>query len=210
MGTLTLRYPGLLAADGDHVLPSYLSNFNRSAPHKHRFCAPACNHTNNFGMILSNARLLYLAEASRRISNYPRVDNLFDDHRDRRVRFEDDDDDDDDEEDDRSLDLLVQFLQNVFKKLSRRVKKAVRSVLPPTISSQLVAFSVNGVLILAFLWIAKAFLQVMCTIGSAVFIVILLLRIVWSAIAYLRISRKPGSLHGFDDDGSWNRAQPAT
>lgn len=67
---------------------------------------------------------------------------------------------DDDDDEDRTLDLLVRFFQNVFKKVSKRARKAVRSVLPLPISSHLVGFSVNGILLLAFLWILKAFLQI--------------------------------------------------
>ncbi|KAL9327967.1 hypothetical protein ACSQ67_002970 [Phaseolus vulgaris] len=69
------------------------------------------------------------------------------------------DDDDDENDEDRSLDLLVRFVQNVFKKVSKRTRKAVRSVLPFPISTHLIGFSVNGTLLLAFLWILKAFLQ---------------------------------------------------
>lgn len=54
--------------------------------------------------------------------------------------FDDDEDEDGDEDDDedRSLDLLVRFVQNVFKKISRRARRAVRSVLPISISTKLV------------------------------------------------------------------------
>lgn len=51
---------------------------------------------------------------------------------------EGDDDEDEEEEDDRSLDLLARFVENLFKKISRRARKAVRSVLPPAISTRLV------------------------------------------------------------------------
>ena len=54
---------------------------------------------------------------------------------------EDEDDEDDEEEEDRSLDLLVRFVQNVFKKISKRTRKAVRSVLPVPISTKLVRSS---------------------------------------------------------------------
>lgn len=50
----------------------------------------------------------------------------------------DDEDEDDDEQEDRSLDLLIRLFQNVFRTISRRARKAVRSVLPADISSQLV------------------------------------------------------------------------
>jgi len=48
------------------------------------------------------------------------------------------DDEDDENDEDRSLDLLVRFVQNVFKKVSKRARKAVRSVLPFPISTHLV------------------------------------------------------------------------
>lgn len=51
-----------------------------------------------------------------------------------------DDEGDEEEEEDRSLDLLVQFVQNVFRKVSRRARKAVRSMLPRSIPSKLVSF----------------------------------------------------------------------
>ncbi|KAJ6905722.1 hypothetical protein NC652_023472 [Populus alba x Populus x berolinensis] len=52
------------------------------------------------------------------------------------------------------------FVSNVFKKVSKRARKAVRSVLPVPLSTKLVEFSVNGVLLPAFLWVLKAFLEV--------------------------------------------------
>ncbi|CAL9074292.1 unnamed protein product, partial [Musa acuminata var. zebrina] len=54
----------------------------------------------------------------------------------------------------------------------------------PFIPSKLVGFSVNGVLILAFLWILKAFLEVVCTLGSMVFVSMLLVRGIWSFVTY--------------------------
>lgn len=48
------------------------------------------------------------------------------------------DDEDDENDEDRSLDLLVRFVQSVFKKVSKRTRKAVRSVLPFPISTHLV------------------------------------------------------------------------
>lgn len=53
---------------------------------------------------------------------------------------DDDDEDEDEEEEDRSLDLLIRFGQNMFRKISKKARKAVRSVLPVPISSQLVLF----------------------------------------------------------------------
>ncbi|XP_048603583.1 uncharacterized protein LOC106380947, partial [Brassica napus] len=91
--------------------------------------------------------------------------------------FDDEDYEDEheeEEEEDRSLDLLLRFVENVFRKVSKRARRAVRSILPVSISTKLVGFSVNGVLMLAFLWILKAFLEVACTLGTIVFSSILL------------------------------------
>ncbi|XP_060168050.1 protein SHORT HYPOCOTYL IN WHITE LIGHT 1 [Lycium barbarum] len=156
-------------------------------------------------------------QASRRISNFPQGgDDLVGDsrnwsrHRGNIVSEEyEDEDDDDEEEEDRSLDLLVKFVQNVFKKLSRKAKKAVRSVLPVSISSQLVAFSVNGVIILTFLWLSKAVLEVFCTLGSVVFASILLIRGVWTGVSYLQNNRNLRTDED-DDRRAWSGAQPAS
>ncbi|KAL7602187.1 hypothetical protein Lser_V15G25525 [Lactuca serriola] len=65
------------------------------------------------------------------------------------VHYDEDDDqeDEEEEEDDMSMDLLIRFVENVFKKISKRARKAVRSVLPINIPTKLVGFSVNGVII---------------------------------------------------------------
>ncbi|OWM64773.1 uncharacterized protein LOC116202290 [Punica granatum] len=121
-----------------------------------------------------------------------------------------DEEDDSDEEEDRSLDLLVRFVQNVFRKISKRARRAVRSVLPLSIPTELVGFSVNGVLVLAFLWVLKAFLEVVCTLGSVVFVSILLIRGVWTGVAYLQEARYH-KLNGVNDDPrAWTNAQPVT
>lgn len=54
--------------------------------------------------------------------------------------YDDEYDSDDDEEDDTesSIDLLFRFLQSMFKKVSKRARKASRSILPDVISPQLV------------------------------------------------------------------------
>lgn len=126
--------------------------------------------------------------------------------------FEDyeDEEEEEDEDEDRSLDLLARFVQNVFKKISRRARRAVRSVLPISISTKLVGFSVNGVLVLAFLWVLKAFLEVICTLGSVVFVSILLIRGIWTGITYLQEGRHQ-KLNEFDDDHrAWAGTQPST
>ncbi|KAJ4962859.1 hypothetical protein NE237_022798 [Protea cynaroides] len=123
---------------------------------------------------------------------------------------DDSDDDDDDDNEDRSLDLLVRFVHSIFRKMSRRARKAVRSVLPLSISTKLVGFSVNGVIILAFFWVLKAFLEVVCTIGSLVFVSILLIRGVWSGVSYLQENRNYNSSNTEDKSDIWTRAQPVT
>ncbi|KAL9417653.1 hypothetical protein AB3S75_040607 [Citrus x aurantiifolia] len=159
---------------------------------------------------------IYPLRASRRSSNFSQVnDNFVEDPRNwnhaiaREFDDYDDDEDDEAEEEDRSLDLLVKFVENVFKKVSRKARKAVRSVLPQSISKNLVGFSVNGVLILAFLWVLKAFLEVVCTLGTVVFVSILLIRGVWTGVTYLQESRT----HRVDDldaeNPAWRGAQPA-
>ncbi|KAL2254536.1 UNVERIFIED_CONTAM: hypothetical protein Sindi_0248300 [Sesamum indicum] len=50
---------------------------------------------------------------------------------------DDDDEEEEEEEEDRSLDLLIRFVENVFRKVSRKARKAVKSVLPVPISTKL-------------------------------------------------------------------------
>lgn len=54
------------------------------------------------------------------------------------VDEDDDDEEEEEEEEDRSLDLLIRFVENVFRKVSRKARKAVKSVLPVPISTKLV------------------------------------------------------------------------
>ncbi|XP_076955674.1 uncharacterized protein LOC143630582 [Bidens hawaiensis] len=143
-------------------------------------------------------------EGDRNNWNRNRIDMTFagdyDDEED-----EDDDEDEDDEEDERILDLLIRFVENVFKKVSKRARKSVRSVLPVNIPTKLVGFSVNGVIILAFFWILKAFLEVVCTLGTVVFVSILVVRGVWTGISYFQ----DGRTNNFDDGNqAWNGTQP--
>ena len=49
-----------------------------------------------------------------------------------------DEESDEEEETESSVDLLIRFLQSMVKKITKRAKKASRSVLPPAISTQLV------------------------------------------------------------------------
>lgn len=68
-------------------------------------------------------------------------DVFFDDTYDMMVE-EDEEDDDDEDETESSIELFIRFLQSMFKKLSKRLKKASRSMLPAVISPQLVNFIV--------------------------------------------------------------------
>ncbi|XP_014490530.1 protein SHORT HYPOCOTYL IN WHITE LIGHT 1 [Vigna radiata var. radiata] len=97
-------------------------------------------------------------------------------------------DDSDDEDAESSVDLLIRFFQSMFKKVSKRAKKASRSVLPTVISPQLVSFAVDGTLLLASLSVVKALLEVMCTLGGTVFAAILVLRVIWAAVSYFQSS----------------------
>lgn len=58
---------------------------------------------------------------------------------------EEESDDEDDAES--SVDLLIRFLQSMFKKVSKRAKKASRSVLPTVISPQLVSAPFSSLLL---------------------------------------------------------------
>ncbi|KAG6764745.1 hypothetical protein POTOM_032231 [Populus tomentosa] len=67
-----------------------------------------------------------------------------------------------------------------------------------------VSFAVDGILLLAALSIVKALLEVVCTLGSTVFLVILLLRVVWTAVSYLQSSENTSSKGG----SSFGTTQP--
>ncbi|XP_054787972.1 uncharacterized protein LOC129300803 isoform X2 [Prosopis cineraria] len=148
---------------------------------------------------LRDPRIIVLPQqASRsRVPNFPQDDsNLVDDPgkwrraiNSARGGIDDDEDDgNDDDEEERSLDLLVRFLRNMFQKVSKRARTAVRSVLPQAISTKLVV----------------------CTFGSAVFVSILLIRGVWSGVTYLQESRSQ-KMNGLDEEfHTWNGVQPVT
>ncbi|CAK9144983.1 unnamed protein product [Ilex paraguariensis] len=137
-------------------------------------------------------------QASRRFSNSPQEgDNLVDDPRIWSTNrsgivigdYDDDDDDDDeadDDDEDRSLDLLVRFVENVFKKISRKARKAVRSVLPGAVSTKLVV----------------------CTLGSVVYVSILLIRGIWTGISYVQESRNR-VVNDLDENHAWTGTRPA-
>ncbi|XP_077233925.1 uncharacterized protein LOC143876136 [Tasmannia lanceolata] len=185
-------------------IPSKLSYLSQ-AQHLNPLCAIISTH-------IQNPRIPSPLRASRRISNYTQEAGLVAEPREWAGvgGFEDDDETDDEDDEDRSLDLLVRFIQNIFRKISRRARKAVRSILPLSISTKLVRFSVNGIIILAFLWILKAFLEVVCTLGTIVFVSILLIRGIWSGVVYIQENRyiKTSRIDN-ETDGIWTGAQPA-
>ncbi|XP_010098236.2 protein SHORT HYPOCOTYL IN WHITE LIGHT 1 [Morus notabilis] len=118
----------------------------------------------------------------------------------------DDEGEEEEETEESSVDLLVRFLQSMVKKISKRAKKASRSVLPPAISTQLVSFAVDGLLLLASLSIVKALLEVVCNLGGMVFVAILLLRVIWATLSYFQTSG-----NNFNQGGSsYGKAQPVT
>ncbi|KAF2593657.1 hypothetical protein F2Q70_00045178 [Brassica cretica] len=96
------------------------------------------------------------------------------------------DDDEDDYERESSVDLLVRFLTSMFKKVSKRAKKASRRVLPAAMSPRLVSFAVDGILLLGSLSITRAFLEVICSLGGTVFTVILLIRLFWTGASFFQ------------------------
>lgn len=73
-----------------------------------------------------------------------------------------DDEEDDEEEEDRSLDLLVRFVENVFNKVSRRARKAARSVLPLSISIKLVRNIRLGSFLMVLFGCCFAFIVMNC------------------------------------------------
>lgn len=192
--------------------PPFLTNFAYTRPPSLFFRNPR--------IFLLKSHSFQPLFAARRTPNFPQgTDNLVDGPRNwsRSItpEFDDDlevgeDEEGEEEEEDRSLDLLVRFVQNVFRKISKRARKAVRAVLPVSIPSKLVGFSVNGVLILAFLWVLKAFLEVVCTLGSVVFVSILLIRGIWIGVTYMQERRERRISELDDDHRMWTGAQPAT
>ncbi|XP_057788096.1 protein SHORT HYPOCOTYL IN WHITE LIGHT 1-like [Salvia miltiorrhiza] len=145
-----------------------------------------CNRTNN--SLLPHEKCRNPVHEVRAWSARPRSGMVMGDYIDD-IDEDDDEDDEEEEEEDRSLDLLIRFVENVFRKVSRKARRAVKSVLPVPISTKLVGFAVNGTIILTFMWVLKAFLQVICTLGSVVFVSILIIRGIWSGISYLQESR---------------------
>ena len=73
---------------------------------------------------------------------------------------------DEDDETEGSVDFLMRFLQSMFRKVLKRAKKASRSTLLAAISTQLVSFVVDKVLLLATLSIVKTLLKLFCTLGD--------------------------------------------
>ncbi|GER42129.1 [3-methyl-2-oxobutanoate dehydrogenase[lipoamide]] kinase [Striga asiatica] len=91
---------------------------------------------------------------------------------------------------------------------AKKARRAVKSVLPVPISARLVGFAVNGTIILTFMWVLRAFLEVICTLGSVVFVSILLVRGIWTGISYFQDGR--GYREDDDEPQSWTSTRPAT
>ena len=74
--------------------------------------------------------------------------------------YEEEDEEEDDE--DRTVDLLIRFVNNMFKKLSKRARKAVRSVLPFSISTHLVKLILQGPkpILLIFIYLSIIWIQI--------------------------------------------------
>lgn len=94
--------------------------------------------------------------------------------------------DEEDQEED-NFELLFQIASNIIRRISKHAAKFAIDLLPPMISSQLVKFSINGVVMLGFLWILKAMLELTCVVGSIIFIGILLIRGMWAIMCYFHL-----------------------
>ncbi|EFJ13618.1 hypothetical protein SELMODRAFT_424220 [Selaginella moellendorffii] len=119
--------------------------------------------------------------------------------------YEDDDYDRDFSMDGDSMVLLVQLVRTILRKLSSRATKAARGMLPPIFTSDLISFFVNGAVLLTVFWVAKALLEVVCSMGSMMFIGLLLVRSVWSILSYLQSQRYSGSFRNGNDRSNSNR-----
>ncbi|KAJ0095935.1 hypothetical protein Patl1_16287 [Pistacia atlantica] len=151
--------------------------------------------TSNFAHVVIISWMVRLLERLMDIDD----EAIFDD-----LMVDDDITSDDEDDTESSVDLLIRFLQTMFKKLSKRAKKASLSILPYRYifpAGYCVSFAVDGILLLAILSILKALLEVACTLGATVFVGILLLRVVWAASSYLQSN---GS--GFNQGGNSFRA----
>ncbi|XP_047332141.1 protein SHORT HYPOCOTYL IN WHITE LIGHT 1 [Impatiens glandulifera] len=194
-------------ADAATSLSSFISLSRRQSPSPLSFSPRLSFHLQSLHQRPRRFSELRLCQAKLRSSTDDVPDEI------QKLFFHDDDDliegesdsEDDDDETESSMDLLFRFIQSMFRKLSKRAKKASRSVLPAAISPQLVSFAVDGLLLLASFSILKAFLEVVCTLGGTVFLVILLLRVIWSGLAYFKSEG-----NNFNNGSSYGRPQPIT
>ncbi|KAJ7547751.1 hypothetical protein O6H91_08G102300 [Diphasiastrum complanatum] len=119
--------------------------------------------------------------------------------------FTGDDDLEDEEEEDNNLDLLFQLVRNFIRKISTKATRIARAILPPALSTDLVAFSVNGVVLLSVLWISKAFLEVICAVGNAIFFALLVIRSIWSVLTYIQSQNRQFEVNNTGADGGGNQ-----
>lgn len=71
------------------------------------------------------------------------------------VEEEDEEDSDEEEETESSLDLLMRLVGSMFRKVSKRARKATRSILPDVIPPQLVILQTSSFLVYSQISIIK-------------------------------------------------------
>ncbi|KAL2629765.1 hypothetical protein R1flu_014451 [Riccia fluitans] len=88
-----------------------------------------------------------------------------------------------------NLEVAVRAVLNLFRDYSTRAIRAIREILPPAISTQLIAFGVNGFILVSLLWIFRAVLEVFCSLATYIFGGLLTVRLAWSAVVSAQAGR---------------------
>ncbi|KAL3688037.1 hypothetical protein R1sor_014346 [Riccia sorocarpa] len=88
-----------------------------------------------------------------------------------------------------NVEVLLRTVMDLFLNYSNRAIRAIREILPPAISTQLIAFGVRGFLFVSLLWVTRALLEVCCSLATYVFGGLFLVRLAWSII----VSAQAGS-----------------
>lgn len=83
-----------------------------------------------------------------------------------------------------NVDLAFSMLRQGFFQVCRAATKSARGWLPPIISTQLISFTVGGVVILTALWVLRALLEVGCVAGTFIFVAVVAIRTLWSFLSY--------------------------
>eukprot|EP00246_Nothoceros_aenigmaticus_P005096 TRINITY_DN16943_c0_g1_i1.p1 TRINITY_DN16943_c0_g1~~TRINITY_DN16943_c0_g1_i1.p1 ORF type:complete len:236 (+),score=16.47 TRINITY_DN16943_c0_g1_i1:92-709(+) len=94
------------------------------------------------------------------------------------------DDSDNEDEAYASVDHAFFILRQSFYQICRAATKAARGWLPPIVSTQLISFTVGGVVLLTALWVLKAFLEIGCVAGTFIFAAVVAIRTLWSFLSY--------------------------